>query len=338
MKFRRSSIVLAGTAIALVALAAGTRFFVVPQLTQLPANLDTTVRYEGVATMLNSAAIASGDIANALATNVPTTMDRRGYAVSTHGGVAIIADEVTIQAGTTALPKATHYYAVDRSTLEAAQAIGDQEVEPATGLAIGFPMTPRADDGYRFYDATTQTTTAVDFTGTGTSHGLAVNEYTFTVAGALKDKGLLAGLPPALPSSLVLSMSSILPPALAQQLEQNAATLPQALPLTYTASTTVDISADQITGIAIEQRVKQQVVANIELAGTVTPLMPVLALEMSLTSASQDDLAKDASSAGTTLLLIQTIAPLVLLGLGVLALTVALLRRRPPASSSASQL
>ena len=71
---RKSTVFLSLLAIIFVAAAAAGRFVVVPALKQLPANLDTTVHLSGTATVLNPAALLTGDLPNLLKTNVPVTV------------------------------------------------------------------------------------------------------------------------------------------------------------------------------------------------------------------------------------------------------------------------
>src|ERR1700730_13426346 len=96
---RRSSIVLSVVGIVLIVLAAMVRFVVVPIATKLPGNTNLGVTYSGATTLLNSAALQSGDMKNVIASNAPTTVARRLKVTDTHGDVAIVADDLTIHAG-----------------------------------------------------------------------------------------------------------------------------------------------------------------------------------------------------------------------------------------------
>src|SRR3984893_10019252 len=100
---RRSSIVLTVVGIVLILLAALVRLVVVPIATQLPGSTNLGVTYSGTTTLLNSAALQSGDTKNVIASNLPTTVDRRLKVTSTHGDIAIVADDLTIHAGSQTL-------------------------------------------------------------------------------------------------------------------------------------------------------------------------------------------------------------------------------------------
>src|SRR5262245_16246717 len=117
---RKSAIALATGAVVLLAAAAVTRFVVLPELHQVPADYDGTSSYAGTLTMLNPAALASGDLANAFLTDVPVTVAQHVRTTSTAGSVAVMSNDVTVKGPDgTELVTSKHTYAVDRVTLEA---------------------------------------------------------------------------------------------------------------------------------------------------------------------------------------------------------------------------
>ena len=133
------------------------RFVIVPIATRLPAGTNLLVHYAGTATLLNPRALASGDPSKALESGAPIIIDRRTRVLSTLGNVAIVSDVITLHAGATSLPN-THPYAVNRSSLEATTAPSGQKVEPTSGLTVSFPIGPKPNNSYRYYDATTELT------------------------------------------------------------------------------------------------------------------------------------------------------------------------------------
>ena len=327
MQAKRSTIVYATIGILLIALAAAVRFVVVPMATKLPGNTNLAIHYAGTATMLNSKALQTGDVAHALVKGVPVTIDRRVHVVSTSGNVAIVADDATMQAGTTKLPN-SHTYAVDRSTLEATTAPAGTTVEPATGLTVAFPIHPKKDDSYRYYDATTQATGVVHYRGTATRQGRTVGVYSVTVSGPVKSASLLATLPPALPKSLAASLAPLLPAAVAAKLGPALPLLADPVPLAYSASTTIDAYLDPQSGVAIDERIQQQVIAGVTVGSATTSLLPVLAVDSSVTPASQKYLAHKAATADRALTLIGVVVPLALLILGAVFIVIAIIRQR----------
>ncbi|GGN20263.1 porin PorA family protein [Streptomyces fuscichromogenes] len=330
MALRRSSIVYGVLGIVLIALAASTRPIIVPLLTRLPGNTDASARFSGTATVLNSKALSAGDTAHVLLSGVPASMDRRVHVVKTKGDTALVADDLTIHIGKNSEPS-TARYAVDRGSFDAVEApVGWKNVERAKGLTVVFPIHPKADDSYTYYNPLTQSTARVVFQGTGRVSGHDVNRYKISVNGALKSSAVLATLPPALPKKLAKSFASRLPAASAAAIAPKAATLPDPIPLSYTVATVIDISLDQDSGLALDSHYQEQVTANVTAGQKKIPLLPVLALDVKPTAATKADIADKASSIDTKLLVIRTVAPLTLIGMGLLLLTIAVLRRRRP--------
>ena len=138
-----------------------------------------------------------------IASNVPITVDRQVKVTSVHGGTAIVADDLTIHAGTETLPS-DHTYALDRTTLEGVAPPEGIAVEPSVGaLSSAFPIGPAGERrAYRFYDSTTRNIVPVGYAGHATREGRAVNVYTISSVGSVKDPGLLKMLPPSLPKKL----------------------------------------------------------------------------------------------------------------------------------------
>ena len=91
------------------------------------------------------------------ATNIPITVDRHIKVTSTHGNTAVVSDDITLKAGSTTLPN-DHVYAVNRKTLNATTPPKGATVDPASGLTVAFPLSPRANNSYRYYDSASQLT------------------------------------------------------------------------------------------------------------------------------------------------------------------------------------
>ncbi|UIX29395.1 porin PorA family protein [Streptomyces sp. GQFP] len=331
MSIRRSSIVLASVGLVLAALAVLVRYVVVPIATKLPGDTDETVRYSGRATMLNSEALQSGDTAHAIDSNVPITVDRRLRVTSTHGDTAVMKDVLTVHAGSQDL-LSTHTYAIDRKDMRGSTPPSGTSVEPSKGaLSSAFPADGKRDDSCTFYDSTTRAVVPVQYTDSATREGRAVNVYKITAAGPVKDPSMLKTLPAALPKKLVGGLGASLPEATRAKFTPAAvAALPDPVPLAYTGKTTILAYVDQQTGIAIDQTIDQQVIANTVLEGSRTSLLPVSAFNFKITPASVNDLGDQAASAGLLLTLMTDIAPLVLLVIAAALILIAYLRRRRP--------
>ncbi|MFF5010313.1 porin PorA family protein [Streptomyces phaeochromogenes] len=337
MSIRRSSIVLAAVGLALAALAVLVRYVVVPIATKLPGDTDETVHYSGKATMLNSEALQSGDTAHAINSNVPIAVDRRLRVTSTHGDTAVMKDVLTVHSGNQDL-SSSHTYAIDRKAMNGSKPPSGTDVEPSKGaLSSAFPANGKRDDSYSFYDSTTRAIVPVQYTGSAKREGRAVNVYKITAVGPVKDPATLKSLPPALPKKLVADLAPSLPAATRAEFTPAAvAALPDPVPLTYTGKTTIVAYVDRQTGIAIDQTIDQQVVANTVLGGSRTSLLPVSAFDFKITPASVSDLGDKAASAGLLLTLMTDITPLVLVVIAAALILIAYLRRRRPQSDASA--
>jgi hypothetical protein len=332
---RRSSIVIGAVGIVLIVLALLVWFVVVPFATQLPGNTDLKVSYAGSGTLLNASALRSGDTRHVIATNVPITVDRELKVTSTHGGTAVLTDDLAIHAGPQTLPS-DHTYAVDRTTLEGVAPPAGIAVEPSVGaLSSAFPIGPKADSSYRYYDSSTRKIVPITYARAASVDGRSVNVYQISAAGPVRDPGLLKMLPPALPKKLLAGLAPLLPAAVRAEITPaTIAALPDPVPLSYTATTAIGAYVDQQTGVPVNETISQQVIANVTAGGRTLSLIPVLALDFHVTPASMQSLANKASTAGLLLTVLKVIAPLVLLAGGVIALAIAVLRRRRPAPAA----
>jgi hypothetical protein len=332
MVFRRSALVLGASGGVAVVLGALVNPVVVPQLSKLPSNTDMTVHYAGTASLVDQTAAAKGDVAGAMKTGVPLTLDRHIHVLSTSGNTAIVADDQTLTI--TGLPPMPddHVYAVDRKTVQAGAPPAGKTVEPASGIPIGWPVGPSAHHAYRYYDPSTQTSAPLTYTGSAKVKGRGVLDFQSSVPAApVKDKVLLATLPTTLPKAVAGALAPLLPKETAALLTpQVLAALPDAIPLAYTATTTVQAGADKAVGLPLEQHLQQKVMLNVALPGQAPiPLLPVLSTDLQLTPASQQYLANKADTAGTELSVVKIVVPVVLVVLGLALLVLAYLKRKP---------
>ncbi len=334
MSVRRSSIVFGSIGVVLLAAGIVLRVVLVPILTKLPSDTKLHIAYSGTGTLLNSKALAAGDTKDAIATGVPVTVARTVKVTSTHGDTAIVADDFTISAGGQQLAN-DHTYALDRTTLKGVKAPSGIAVEPSVGaLSSAFPIGPKANNSYKFYDATTQAIEPVSYTGRGKIDGRSVNEYAVSISGPVKDAALMKQLPPALPKKLLAGLAALLPAAVAARLTQaTLAALPDPVPLSYTGVTRITADIDRQTGIAINQHINQQVVAGLSVGGESVSLLPVLAFDFSITPHSQKYLADKAKSTGQQLTLLKVVLPIALVLVGLVLVVVAVLRRHRPAAA-----
>ncbi|MFC9356211.1 porin PorA family protein [Rhodococcus sp. NPDC057014] len=285
--------------------AAAIRFVLVPLATRLPGDLDSTAQYEGTANLLNPDALQVGDLANAIATGVPITIDRHVYVWSTSGDTAITHDDTTVHTPAGSIPN-NHTYALNRSTLDRAPST-DRAVESHSGLTISLPLHSSPSSGYRYYDSATRTTVPMTFVDSGEVAGRTTYNYAIAAQGALQDPAIAETLPKALPKSLLRSLTPLLPEQTRVSVTAALEQLADPVSLTYDADTQATLAADTVTGTPVNGSLKQQIIANIDLNGRPVPLMPVMSIDAKLTQASVTEAAAAASSASTMLSLVEKI-------------------------------
>jgi hypothetical protein len=329
MRIRRSPAILAVIGAVLIGSALLVRLVAVPVLTRLPGSLDVKLHYAGTADVLNAQALQNGDSAHVFLKRVPTTIDRRLGAGNTTAHTAVVTDAVTLTVAGNASPQ--HYaYALDRTTLRTVPAAGVSAAEPPTGcLAVAFPLHPKADNSYTVYDTSTQQCFPVTYIGAASRGGRSAYEYTATFTGGIKDPQLLHTLPAALPKQTFTSLAPQLPEAVRAQLIGSLAALPDPVPLSYTARTTLHVFADRATGLPLDETLHQQVLVGVQVAGQRAELIPVLDLNAAFTPDTVSTTADLARSTSTKLAVIGIVIPAVLGALGLLFLVLGVLRRRP---------
>lgn len=327
MVIRRSSKILIAIGVLLLLAAAAIRFVVVPLATKLPGDLDSTAHYEGTADLLNPEALQVGDLANAIATGVPITIDRHVYVSSTSGNTAITHDDTTVHTPAGSIPN-NHTYALNRSTLDSAPST-DPSVESHSGLTISLPLHPSPASDYRYYDSATRTTVPMVFVDKGEVAGRTTYNYTVSARGALQDPAVAETLPKSLPKSLLSSLTALLPEQTRAGVTSALEQLSDPVPLTYDADTQATLAADTVTGAPVDGSLEQKIIANIDLNGRSVPLMPVMSIDAKLTQGSVADAAAAAASASTMLSLFAMYIPLGLLVIGAACIVLGVVRRRP---------
>jgi hypothetical protein len=331
---RRSSKIVIGLAGLLVVLAAVTRFVVLPMGSKLPDDTKVSARYTGTATLLNAEALQSGNTAHVILKNVPINIERRIKVTSTHGDTAVVADDFTLRGPNGLKTVDNHVYALDRVSLEGVAAPSGTKAEPADGgLTIAWPLSPDAHGHYRAYDSATRTVVPVKDKGSRSFHGRDSFDYAYTAVGAVRDPALTTALPPALPKALAAKLAPLLPATVRGKLAPALATLPDPIPLGYTATTQVSATVDADTGLPLDESIDQQIVAYVDVNGEKVDLMPVLATKAALTPQSIDDAVGKAGHAALLLTLIGVVAPIVLLLVAVVLFAAGWHRRHRPSTA-----
>ncbi len=206
-------------------------------------------------------------------------------------------------------------------------------------MSSAFPPDAARDDSYDYYDSTTRSTVPVRYTSSAEREGRSVNVYEIKIDAPVKDPAVLKPLPAALPKALLAGLVPTLDSTARARLTPEAlSALPDPVPLTYQGRSTLVAYIDRQTGIAIDQKVDQKIVATTTVDGEPTSLLPVSALAFAVTSESSKDLGDTAASAGLLLTVLSDVTPLVLIVVAALLLVIVFIRARSrkPGSTPAS--
>lgn len=331
-------IALAVIGLASLVVAAILAWVVVPDRKQLPADTNTTRAFDGTAdVVLNPAAVASGDLRNALLVNVPVTAERTVQVTATEGDVAQVADIRSLTARGAQVGRTQATYAVDRKSLEAAEAPSGWSVIPHQGLTVSWPIGAEQRD-YTAWVNETQSTTTAKYVREEEKGGVNTYVYEASVAPApIRDQQVLSTLPPALPLQVLSGLAANLPiPDSAKaQLAQALPSLGDPVPLSYTYESTSTYWVEPATGVVVD--LERQEIRRAGIGGPGAPLaVPIYDVSTSFTDQAVTEAANDASDAKSTIDLLGTILPwilaiagLALLILGVILLVLGLRRRGP---------
>lgn len=315
---------------------------------RIPADKTISRDYEGTfQTLLDPAALASGNLLGAIKQNVPMTVAQVVKPEKTSGDKALISDSRTTSAAGNKVEQTKWDYAVDRTSLEAVSSHPSSwNVIPAQGLTVSWPFGAKKKD-YQGWTPETQTVATLNYLRSEKKQGITTYVYEAKVSPTkIVDPQILAALPKELPSNLLklLGSSGALPAPQAAQLAQILPQLPAAVTLAYTFQDDSTFWIDPNTGLVIDVHRNQQRVAAIALPnGTTVPLIPAVAATYQTSPASVQKAADDAKHGHTVISWLGVYLPIILLALGFVLLVLAgglgLLRGRrrgPTAPSSGS--
>jgi len=309
-----------------LAAAAVLAWLVVPERKQMPSDTDTTRQFTGTAKLLlNPRALATGDLRSALLTNVPVTAQRTVKAMATDGDAAEVSDvRVLSSANGQEIGRTAATYAVDRRSLEAASDHpADWKVVPHEGLTVSWPIGAEQKD-YPAWVNETKSTTTVRYVRQETKAGVDTYVYQAdTQAAPVKDEQVLATLPKALPVSTLTALASVLPipPAAQGQLAQALPRLSNPVPLRYTYESKSTYWVEPTTGLVVDTQREETRMAGIGLpSGGILASVPVYNVVTAFAESTVNDAAEDAKDAENSINLYGKTLPLILLGVGVIAL------------------
>lgn len=297
----RKTAISAGVTGLILLVAAGLfAWFITPSyIARMPGGYDKTRTYVAtIRTMLDPAALAAGNMAGAIKSNVPATVTENVKVQQTSGNTALVQDTRTIMASGSVLGQTVSSYAVDRQTLAAT---GDHpanwKVIPAQGLTVSWPLGAKQHD-YTGWVYQSNTTTTLKYVKQVPQGGINTYEYQTTVPPTpIRNPQLLASLPTSLPVSLVSAMTAagLISPAQEAGLAKafpGATTIP--LRYTYQATNTYYVAPG--TGLVVNLSNNETHMANIAMPdGTAIPVMPVLAYTYHAGTASLSAAVNDAN-------------------------------------------
>jgi hypothetical protein len=323
MKGKAGGVTLAVIGAVLIIAAAILKFVVVPGQAQFPDDVDTTRYYSGTLSMLNPAAIATGDLANLFLQDVPITIDRTVTTEEVDGGSALVKDEAFIKAPTgDVLIGGADLYTIDRKTMEPVANFTDNpSVIDAQGLVIGWPIGSEKED-YQGWNGDVKETVTAAFVAEVERHDRTVYEYHASSAPkVIVDEATLANFPPSFSKQLLgqIGPSLGLPAELLAQLPAMLDQIPgDDVPLQYTYGFDKTYWIDPTTGVLIDIDVSEQ--RYVGVPGSPVPLASVYDLKYTPTQQSIDDAIKDADDNGGLLKLLGTTVPFAAGGVGIVML------------------
>jgi hypothetical protein len=325
MKGRFGSFTALGLGILLVAAGLIIKYVVVPAVAQFPDDVDSTRTYEGtLETMLNTQALASGDLANVFMNDIPIQLSRHVTTEDTDGGKALVREVATMAAADgTPLPLGSEdWYTIDRKSMEhIANFAGNPNViEARQGLVIGFPIgtEKKTYDGWSDYFQGVQD---LDFVAEEERADWDLYHFRARSNPApILDPATLAMFPAGLPKDAVLALApSLAPPELLGMLGQVAPTLPDPVPFTYLYEYETNYWVDSATGVLIDYTKDEAVIIALQsdaVPGGIVPVGPVLGLVYQHTDESIADAKEDAEDGKSLLNIFGVIVPFSAIGLG----------------------
>jgi hypothetical protein len=274
-------------------------------IARMPGGYDKTRTYDAtIRTLFNPAALATGNLAGAIKTNLPATLSETVKVQQTSGNTALVQDTRNIAVSGSTVAHTVTYYAVDRQSLEAVSGYPSSwSVTPAKGLTVSWPLGAKQQN-YTGWVYQTYTTTALRYVTQAQQGGINTYVYRSAVPPTpVKNPQVLGSLPKSLPRSLLprLTAAGIIPSAdVAALARAFPGTTPIPLGYTYQAADTYYVAPG--TGLVVNVGNDEAVMGGIALPnGTIIPVIPVLAYTYHATPASLSAAVNDANSGSSAI-------------------------------------
>lgn len=302
---RKTAIACGAIGVVLLVAAGLMAWWITPSyIARVPGNYNKTRTYDGtLRSVLNPAALASGNLRAAIRTGVPATLTDNVKVQQTSGNTALVQDTRTLTAGGGKSATVAHY-AVNRQTLEATKSHPSSwSVVPASGLTVNWPLGAKQQN-YTMWVTPTNSTTTLKYVKQAQQGGINTYQYQATVPPTrIKNAAALAGLPKSLPVSLLprLTAAGLVSASQAAALGK-AFPGATAIPLGYTYQASNIYWIAPATGLVINVSTNETEMGGIALpTGKVIPLVPVLSDTFHASPASLSAAVSDAKNGSSTI-------------------------------------
>lgn len=303
-------------------------FWITPAyVARLPADTDTTRTYTGtIASMLNPAALASGNISAAVRTGLPLTIKRRTQVLQTSGDAALVKDASTATSGSQSIGAITDRYSLDRYNLKAtAPHPSGWNVVDAKGLTINWPIGANKQN-YTGWEHYTYTTVPLRYVKQQQRAGISTYVYQASIAATpIKNPQVLHALPASMPVSLAQAAAAagLIPKSLVANIGK-AYPGKTTIPLGYTYQATSTYWVDPTTGVVVDLTTNEKQMVGAKLPnGSIIPVFPALVDSYKQSPSSVAAAANDAKNGGGAITALGMTVPIILAAIGFVLLVVA---------------
>jgi hypothetical protein len=303
---RKTAIACGAVGLILVLVAFLLAFWITPSyIARLQGNSNIVRDYHGkVLTLVNPAALASGNAAGAVITGVPETLRRQVTVLQTSGNTALVRDATTSTASGRRIGSISSQYAISRTSFEAtASHPSDWSITKATGLTFNWPIGAQQRD-YTGWVPFTRTTVPLKYVKQQPQDGINTNVYQATVPSTpVTNPQVLRSLPASLPTSLLpeIVKAGLIPASVVADLGRaypGATSVP--VKYLYSAANTFWVAPP--TGVVVNQHTTESQVGSIVLpGGKLVPVFPVLSDTYAFTPSSVRSAVSDANNGSGTI-------------------------------------
>ncbi len=303
---RKTAIACGAVGLILVLAAFLLAFWITPSyIARLPGNSNVTRNYSGrILTLVNPAALGSGNLSSAVITGVPETLHRQVSVQQTAGNSALVRDATTATALGRNIGSISSDYSISRTSFAAtASHPSSWNITKATGQTFNLPINAKQQN-YTGWVPFTLTTVPVKYVRQQPQGGINTNVYQVTVPPApIRNPQALRGLPTSVPTSLIpeIVKAGLIPASVATELGK-AYPNATSVPVHYVYSGTSTYWVAPPTGIVVNQQTTESQVASIVLpGGRLVPVFPVLADSYAYTSSTMNSAVNDAKNGSGTI-------------------------------------